>query len=194
MDNNQKLNKVKEIFSHTFDYNSFRYAAHANPKAVFVSSSYEWIAKALEIANAKKGDIFYDLGSGDGRALGVAKTVFNVDKAIGIEDNPILAELSMTNIARMKNEGINVQGMDVINKDYLEADFSDATVIYCFLDGYFNSNIERVEKKFQELKEGSRIVIPTVYFPWDCPENFKHTKEAFVSDFPTIMHKYVKLA
>src|SRR5262245_36681353 len=50
----------------------------------FVPTPIEVVDKMLELAAVKKGDVLYDLGSGDGRIVIRAAKKFEV-KAVGIE-------------------------------------------------------------------------------------------------------------
>ncbi|MEK6909759.1 MAG: SAM-dependent methyltransferase, partial [Candidatus Aenigmatarchaeota archaeon] len=51
------------------------------------------IRKMLKLAQVKKNDSVYDLGSGDGRAVIIAAKEFHA-KAVGIEKNRLLVWLS----------------------------------------------------------------------------------------------------
>jgi hypothetical protein len=193
MDDSQKgqLRTIQEIFSsYVKDIFKMKYVDIGGQ--VFWPSRYEWIFKALEMTKANKEDVLYDFGSGDGRVLAVAKTFFNVKKAKGIENNPNLAELSRKNIMKMEEERLSVNGIDIIEKNYLDADVSDGTLFYCYRDPFFDSHIDEVVKKFEELKEGSRIVLVGGLIPWKGSKNFEHSVTLSPPLPLTGIHSYVK--
>ncbi|MDF3009980.1 MAG: methyltransferase, partial [Burkholderiales bacterium] len=59
-------------------------AREQTPDVIFVPTPYEVVDEMLRLANVKKGDILYDLGSGDGRIPVTAAKRFGV-RAVGID-------------------------------------------------------------------------------------------------------------
>src|SRR5512139_1441379 len=55
----------------------------------FVPTPIEVVDKMLELAEVKKGDVVYDLGSGDGRIVIRAAKKYGA-RAVGIEMDPLL--------------------------------------------------------------------------------------------------------
>jgi hypothetical protein len=62
-------------------------------------STTERIVRALELADVQPGEIVYDLGSGDGRVLLAASSVFQA-RAVGIEWSPIQYLWSLIRVRR----------------------------------------------------------------------------------------------
>ncbi|MBI2545069.1 MAG: SAM-dependent methyltransferase [Candidatus Aenigmarchaeota archaeon] len=102
------------------------------------------IRKMLRLANVKKNDVVYDLGSGDGRIVSIASKEFNA-KSIGIEKNRFMVWLS-----RMKNPG-----KKIIHNDIFKQNISDATVVVMYLS---HKLTQRLKPKLLKLKKGTRIV------------------------------------
>lgn len=151
--NNGNLKKTIEIFSHRNQWFDL-------PEQVYVPSEYNWILNALKLMNVNGEDVLYDFGSGDGRVLAIAKTVFNVKKAKGIENNPDLVKISHQNFYRMKKEGLPTEGIEVIKRNYLDINVSDATAVYCYKDPFFDSKLDDIARKLDsELQRGARISI-----------------------------------
>jgi len=102
----------------------------------------------INFADIKQDDIFYDLGSGDGRILvEVAKKGI---KVFGIEKNRLLNRLAQRKVKFFKNAKI-IQG-DIFNQK-----ISDASIIVAYLS---QKVTERLQKKIeQEVKEGTRIIL-----------------------------------
>jgi len=97
-------------------------------------------------------DFVMDLGSGDGRTVITAAK--RGARALGIEYNPDMVEISRKNAAR---EGVSDRAQ-FMQADLFETDFSRATVITMFLLPSINV---RLRPTLLELKPGTRIVSNT---------------------------------
>jgi hypothetical protein len=107
------------------------------------------INRMFEIAKVTAEDYVIDLGSGDGRmAISAAKIGA---RALGIEFNPRLVELSRENAAK---EGVSDRAT-FVNADFYETDFSEATVIALFLREDINLALR---PKILEMAPGTRVV------------------------------------
>src|SRR5262245_21186889 len=94
---------------------------------VWVPTPDSLVEKMLEISKVTNRDYLIDLGSGDGRTvLAAAK---RGARALGIEYNPDMVELSKKAAAR---EGVTERAQ-FMKADIFESDFSKATVITMFL-------------------------------------------------------------
>jgi SAM-dependent methyltransferase len=109
------------------------------------------IRRALELAQLKPGDLFYDLGSGDGRALIMAARDFGV-QAIGVEISPIHCFFSWLNVLFH-----GVQGKVKIKwASFYTINFSNANVIFAYLT---SREASRLRPHLEALlKSGTRIV------------------------------------
>ncbi len=110
------------------------------------------VEKMLDTAAVTPRDYVVDLGSGDGRnVIAAAK---RGARALGVEFNPDMVELSKKNAekAGVGDKATFVQG------DMFEADFSKATVLALFL---LPDNMKKLRTKFFELRPGTRIVANT---------------------------------
>ena len=65
----------------------------------YVPTPQEVVERMLELAQVKKGDVVYDLGSGDGRIVVTAAKKYGV-KAIGFEIDPERIKESQENIKK----------------------------------------------------------------------------------------------
>jgi phospholipid N-methyltransferase len=119
---------------------------------VWVPTPQSLVDKMLEIAKVTSSDFLIDLGSGDGRTVITAAK--RGIKAIGIEYNPDMVELSKRNAAEAGVTG----SVEFLKTDLFEYDFSKATVITMFLLPEINM---RLRPKLLEMKPGTRIVTNT---------------------------------
>ena len=85
------------------------------------------VDKMLGLAKVTPKDYLIDLGSGDGRTVITAAK--HGTKALGIEYNPDMVELSKRNAAK---EGVSDKAT-FMKADLFASDFSQATVITMFL-------------------------------------------------------------
>src|SRR5512145_1361594 len=102
---------------------------------VWVPSAHNVVEKMLDLAEVKPGDYVIDLGSGDGRTV-IAATRRGA-KALGIEYNPRMVELSKRNAVRagVADKAAFVEG------DIFKSDFSEATVLTLFLMPELNAQL-----------------------------------------------------
>jgi len=119
---------------------------------VWVPTADVLVNKMLEMAKVTPQDYVMDLGSGDGRTVIAAAK--RGARALGIEYNPDMVELSKRNAV---NEGIGDTAR-FVKADLFESDFSEATVITMFLLPDINL---RLRPKILDLRPGTRIVSNT---------------------------------
>jgi len=117
----------------------------------FVPTPIEVVDKMLELAEVKKGDVVYDLGSGDGRIVIRAAKKYGA-RAIGIEmDRLLLAK------ARKDAKAAGVSHLvEFRSEDAMKVDLSKATVVTLYMLPWFNEAMKPSFKKY--LKPGARIV------------------------------------
>ncbi len=120
--------------------------------APFVPSSMNVVRRMLALAKTQRDDTVYDLGCGDGRVLFTAIHEFGVKTAVGYELNQQLIENIQQRILKEKLES----RITVHHQDLLEANLSDATVIFLYLTALGNDRL-RV-KLSTEAKKETRIV------------------------------------
>ena len=119
---------------------------------VWVPTPQPLVDKMLGLAKVSPKDYLIDLGSGDGRTVITAAK--HGTKALGIEYNPDMVELSKRNAAK---EGV-ADKANFVKADLFESDFSQATVITMFLLPSINL---KLRPKILDLKPGTRIVSNT---------------------------------
>ena len=116
----------------------------------FVPSPMLVVEGMLQLAEVRKDDLLYDLGSGDGRIVIEAAKKFGV-RGVGIDLNPTLVEHARR---RAVEEGVN-HLVEFRAADGLTVDISQATVVTLYMFKWFNN---QMRPKLQRLKPGSRIV------------------------------------
>ncbi|MGH7928780.1 MAG: SAM-dependent methyltransferase [Candidatus Binatia bacterium] len=121
----------------------------AGKDVVWVPTPQALVDKMLDMAQLTPKDYLIDLGSGDGRTVITAAK--RGSKALGIEYNPDMVELSKRAAAK---EGVSDKA-SFTKADLFESDFSQAQVITMFLLPSINA---KLRPKILDLKPGTRIV------------------------------------
>ena len=121
----------------------------AGKDVVWVPTSQVLVNKMLEMAKVTPQDYVIDLGSGDGRTVITAAKLGA--RALGIEYNPDMVELSKRNAAQA---GVTERAT-FMKADLFETDFSKATVITMFLLPDINL---KLRPKILDMRPGTRVV------------------------------------
>jgi SAM-dependent methyltransferase len=138
---------VSGVFAQTEEYQP--QVGQPGKDVVWVPTQQELVEKMLDIAKVTPEDYVIDLGSGDGRTVITAAK--RGARAMGIEYNPDMVELSIRNA---KKEGVSDKAT-FVKADIFESDFSKATVITLFLLPDLN---KRLRPKILDMKPGTRVV------------------------------------
>ena len=109
------------------------------------------VERMLALAEIKKGDVVYDLGSGDGRVVITAAKKYGV-RAVGFEIDPGLVKLARENV---RKEGLE-KLVEIREQDFMTADLSPATVVTLYLSS--DGNLALKPALMDQLKPGARIV------------------------------------
>jgi predicted O-methyltransferase YrrM len=121
------------------------------PDVIFVPTPPETVDEMLRQAHLKKGDVLFDLGSGDGRIPLAAARQYGV-RAVGIDiDEKLVAEATET----AKREGLEHLVTFRLG-DMFAADLRGATVVTLYLSDTLNVMLR--PKLLRELRPGSLIV------------------------------------
>ncbi|HXG52919.1 MAG TPA: class I SAM-dependent methyltransferase [candidate division Zixibacteria bacterium] len=121
----------------------------AGKDVIWVPTPQALVEKMLDMARVTPNDVVMDLGSGDGRT--VISAAKRGARAIGVEYNPDMVELSKRNAAR---EGVSDRA-SFVRQDLFQTDLSQATVITMFLLPDINL---KLRPKILDLKPGTRVV------------------------------------
>jgi predicted RNA methylase len=105
----------------------------------------------LVLAELKPGEVFYDLGAGDGRAVMMAARDFGA-RAVGIELREDLVKKALGSVYEHGLQG----RVTIVNGDMFKVDLISADVVFLYLTTSAN---EKIKPKLEaELKHGVRVV------------------------------------
>ena len=121
------------------------------PDVIYYPTPPETVAEMLRMAEIKKGDVLYDLGSGDGRIPIAAATQYGI-RAVGIEIDPKL-------VAEAEENAVKANVSQLVrfrNEDMFRVNYSEATIVTLYLSEKLNVLLR--PKLLTELRPGSHIL------------------------------------
>ncbi len=130
--------------------------------APFVPLEPHVIETVFKLAEIKPGEIFYELGCGDGRL--VIQAALHGAKAYGVEINNwrYLVSRFWTYFFRVNKSAI------ILKKNIFDVDYSKADIIFLYL---LQETNEKLQPKLErELKPGARVISAAFTFPGWVPK------------------------
>jgi tRNA A58 N-methylase Trm61 len=119
--------------------------------APFVPSPVQVIEYMLKMADLKPGEVFFDLGAGDGRTVIMAAKSFGA-RSVGVELREDLAKKALSNI----HEGGLGNRVTIVNGDMVSVNLTSADVVFLYLTTSAN---EKIRPKLEhDLRKGVRVV------------------------------------
>jgi len=119
--------------------------------APFVPSPPQVVRQMLVLAELRAGEVFFDLGAGDGRTVIMAVKEYGA-RAVGVELREDLAKKALSTVYEQSLQS----RITIVNGDMFTVDLTSADVIFLYLTTSANEKIK--PKLEQELKLGVRIV------------------------------------
>src|SRR3989344_680718 len=127
----------------------------AGSDAPYVPTKIEKAVKLLKMLDLKKGQQFYELGSGDGRVV-LEAAKLGLD-ALGIEQSWMRVIWSKFQAYQQKLPNAKFKHGNIINEDLSRAD-----IVYIYL---LPKGVSKLSLKLKrELKKGSLIITQTFHF------------------------------
>ncbi|MCW4031681.1 MAG: class I SAM-dependent methyltransferase [Candidatus Bathyarchaeota archaeon] len=119
--------------------------------APFVPSPVQVIQFMLKLAELKPGEVFFDLGAGDGRTVIMAAKAFGA-RAVGVELREDLAKKALSSI---HDKGLTDR-VTIVNGDLFGVNLTSADVVFLYLTTSAN---EKIRPKLEnDLRRGVRVV------------------------------------
>jgi SAM-dependent methyltransferase len=117
----------------------------------FVPTSNRVLDNIFKYVKLNKNDLFFDLGSGDGRLVYYVAEKFKLKRAVGIELNPLLVTF-----AKLKAKFLKRNNVEFYRQNIFDTDFAQAKIIYMFL---FPEVVEKLKDKIlRDCKKGTLII------------------------------------
>jgi tRNA A58 N-methylase Trm61 len=119
--------------------------------APFVPSPAQVVQYMLKLADLKPGEVFFDLGAGDGRTVIMAAKSFGA-RSVGVELREDLAKKALSTI---HESGLGDR-VTIVNGDMFSVNLTSADVVFLYLTTSANEKIR--PKLEQDLRKGVRVV------------------------------------
>ncbi|MEK7165176.1 MAG: hypothetical protein AAB874_00005, partial [Patescibacteria group bacterium] len=125
--------------------------------APFVPLEVEVVEEVMRLANIKQGEVFYELGSGDGRL--VIAAALRGAKSFGVEIDILRVLYSRAWIILLRLQ----KNTHILHKNFFNVDLKKADVVCLYLLQETNDALEKKLEK--ELKKGCRVISVAFNFP-----------------------------
>ena len=154
--------------------------AAAQDTIPFVPSPMHVVQKMIEVADIKKGDVLYDMGSGDGRIIIEAAKKYGI-RGVGVDLNPDLVAKARENAVQ---EGVS-HLVEFRAQDAFTVDMSPATVVTLYMLPEFNAKLRPILQR--QLKAGTRVVSHDYPIEGWVPDRTEVVKGTFVHDHTVML-------
>ena len=121
------------------------------PDVIYVPTPQDVVEDMLRLADVGKGDVLYDLGSGDGRIPVTAAKKYGV-RAIGIDIDPERVKEANANARR---SGV-MRLVEFRHQDLFETSLHEATVVTLYL--LPDLNLKLRPQLLAQLRPGARVL------------------------------------
>lgn len=131
---------------------------------IYGEINYKSFIKLLDMCEINQENIFYDLGSGVGKAVMCAALLYDFKKTCGIEQLKLLHDCAIQIQASelLKNKNIYLYQADMLTFDWSEAD-----VVFINASAYMADFWQKILEKLKVLKAGTQIIVISKLLPTD---------------------------
>jgi SAM-dependent methyltransferase len=127
----------------------------AGSDAPYVPTKTRSLNKILKAGGVKKGSIFYELGSGDGRVVIEAAR-------LGAEGNGVEQSWIRVWYSRLKAKDLNLNNTHFFHGNIFDRHYFPADVVYIYM---LQNCVDRLEETLKkELKKGAIVITQTYHF------------------------------
>jgi hypothetical protein len=166
----QKSLNLKEhakVFHQLYqDANGFVLSQHArqkhdSPEYTYGEIEFLSFIALLSLTKLDESTVFYDLGSGIGKAVLACSMVFPVHQCVGIELFPELhfeACKRLGQLSALENYKGKTKKIKFILADFLEANLNDATFIFINSTSFFGPIWEKLCIKLEQLPHLNTVI------------------------------------
>lgn len=148
------------------------------PEYTYGEISFVPFIALLSQTNINKNSVFYDLGSGVGKAVLACSMVFKVKKSTGVELFANLYECAQNQIIHLKNyPEYKNNKINFVNDNFLNVELADATLIFINATGFIGETWNKLNDKLERLQKPLTIISISKKIK---AKNFKIIKKTYV--------------
>ena len=169
------LEHAKHIFEALYsDVNGYEISHKARRNMPFYDQAHTYgevtideFYEMIKQVKPQSTDVFYDLGSGSGKAVIAASLIFPFKKCVGIEFIEDLANASQRVLYRYQTEHKAVfshrpdHEVSFVHGDFVHTPWDDADVVFIHATCFYPELMASVERKLRQLKQGARVIVVT---------------------------------
>ncbi len=161
------IEQHKKVFHEIFDpvdgFSLSRKARTQNDALEYVYGEIEFesFIAVLSLAKLDSNTIFYDLGSGTGKAVIACAMVFNPSKSVGVELFSVLhasASEQHDKLKRQPDYARNANKLTFIHDDFLKTNLAEATLIFINATGLFGTTWNQLNQRLDGLSGRPTII------------------------------------
>lgn len=141
------------------------------PEYTYGEVSFLPFAALMYKAGLTRDSVFWDLGSGSGRAVLIAAMVFEVRKSAGVEYFASLHEAALSageRLSRTHGFAACAETLHFEHGNFLETDFHDATHVFINASALFGDTWMQLLERLQTLRQGTVVVVTSKRLPPAC--------------------------
>ncbi len=173
MNTSQAKQIYNSLYSNVNGYyvsmNAKRKLAYTDKTLTYGEVLFDSFSEILFEAAPKTGEVFYDLGSGTGKAVLIANLLFPFSKTVGVELLKDINDVALQVAQRFDSEFKHaiskekkLPELHYIEGNFLSYDFSDADIIFSHCTCHPDELIKIFSKRCDELlKTGARVITVT---------------------------------
>lgn len=163
LDLNKHHSNYQQLFKGCDGFALSRQARIKNDAMEYTYGEIEFIPFIALLAQVKPNfnTVFYDLGSGIGKAVFACAMVFDVKKSCGIELFSLLHEAAVGRLQVLQQQqtyALKAKSIHLINDDFLNVNFSDATLIFINATALFGETWITLNNRLAKLAPTATVI------------------------------------
>ena len=129
--------------------------------------SFDGFKDVLDIVNPAQDSIFFDCGSGIGKAMVIASLLYPFKKLVGVEELPSLANSSKELLNQFcsqmlkKYPGVSIPAIEVLQDSFVNVELASADVIFAHSSCYDETLMNSLKSNVEMLKNDAYIITLT---------------------------------
>lgn len=132
---------------------------------IYGEIDYKSFMKLLDRCEIRSASIFYDLGSGVGKAVMCAALLYDFKKICGIEQLQLLHDHATK--VQQSSEVLKTKNIFLYQDNILTADWLEADIVFINASAFIGDFWNQLLEKLKQLKVGTQIVVVSKLLPSD---------------------------
>jgi hypothetical protein len=132
---------------------------------IYGEIDYKSFMKLLNMCEINTASIFYDLGSGVGKAVMCAALLYDFKKACGIEQLQLLHDHAIK--VQQSSEVLKGKNIFFYHANLLTTDWLEADIVFINASAFIGDFWEQLLEKLKQLKVGTQIIVVSKLLPSD---------------------------